>query len=292
MHPPFRPTRRQTLTSLAMAPFYLFSRSAFAKASQPRPNIIFILADDLGYADLSCYGRPDFQTPNIDRLASQGMKFTQAYANSAVCSATRTALITGRYQDRLRVGLEEPLAGPGWQVGLPPSQPTLPSLLKKAGYGTTLVGKWHLGWLPDYGPLKSGYDHFFGFRGGAVDYFTHKPGVGPMVEEDLWDQDAQIHEVGYLTQLLGDRAVSVINDYASKQTPFFLSLHFNAPSLAVGRPERRSGIAPNRRPSRLRWRFAKDLRQNGHGPGHTGWTRHGCPRESAHRRKHDRDLHQ
>ena len=126
------------------------------------------------------------------------MKFTQAYANSAVCSATRTALITGRYQDRLRVGLEEPLAGPGWHVGLPPDVPTLPSLLKKTGYGTTLVGKWHLGWLPDYGPLKSGYDHFFGFRGGAVDYFTHKPGVGPMVDEDLWDQDAQVHEVGYL----------------------------------------------------------------------------------------------
>ncbi len=210
-----------------MAPFYLFS--AFSKASQPRPNIIFILADDLGYADLSCYGRRDFQTPNVDRLASQGVKFSQAYANSAVCSATRTALITGRYQDRLRVGLEEPLAGPGSHIGLPPTQPTLPSLLKGAGYGTTLVGKWHLGWLPDYGPLKSGYDHFFGFRGGAVDYFTHKPGVGPMVDEDLWDQDAQVHEVGYLTQLLGDRAVAVVNGYASKQTPFLLSLHFNAP---------------------------------------------------------------
>lgn len=229
MRPGFRPTRRQTLTSLAMAPFYLFSRSALSNADQLRPNILFILADDLGYADLSCYGRPDFQTPSIDRLASQGMKFTQAYANSAVCSATRTALITGRYQDRLRVGLEEPLAGPGLHIGLPPSQPTLPSLLKKAGYGTTLIGKWHLGWLPDYGPLKSGYDHFFGFRGGAVDYFTHKPGVGSTVDEDLWDQDSQIHEVGYLTELLGDRAVAVVNEYASKQTPFLLSLHFNAP---------------------------------------------------------------
>ncbi len=212
-----------------MAPFYLFSRFAWAKANLSRPNIVFIMADDLGYADLSCYGRPDFQTPNIDRLASQGMRFLQAYANSAVCSATRTALITGRYQDRLRVGLEEPLAGPGQHIGLPPNLPTLPSLLKKAGYGTTLVGKWHLGWLPDYGPLQSGYDHFFGFRGGAVDYFTHKPGVGPMIDEDLWDQDAQVHEVGYLTELLGDRAVSVVNEYADQQTPFLLSLHFNAP---------------------------------------------------------------
>ena len=225
----FRPTRRETLASLAMAPFYLFSRFALGKANLSRPNIIFIMADDLGYADLSCYGRADFQTPNIDRLASQGLKFTQAYANSAVCSATRTALITGRYQDRLRVGLEEPLAGQGSHLGLPPGIPTLPSLLKKVGYGTTLVGKWHLGWLPDYGPLQSGYDHFFGFRGGAVDYFTHKPGVGPMVDEDLWDQDAPVHEVGYLTELLGDRAVAVVNEYAKQQTPFLLSLHFNAP---------------------------------------------------------------
>jgi arylsulfatase A-like enzyme len=225
----FRPTRRQAIASLAMAPLCVLSRFALAKAALSRPNIVFIMADDLGYADLSCYGRPDFQTPNIDRLASQGMKFTQAYANSAVCSATRTALITGRYQDRLRVGLEEPLSGPGQHIGLPPQHPTLPSLLKKAGYGTTLIGKWHLGWLPDYGPLQSGYDHFYGFRGGAVDYFTHKPGVGPTVEEDLWDQDAQVHEVGYLTELLGDRAVSVINDYASKDSPFLLSLHFNAP---------------------------------------------------------------
>jgi hypothetical protein len=108
------------------------------------PNIVFILADDLGYADVSCYGRPDLSTPNIDRLAKQGIRFLQAYANSAVCTATRTALITGRYQYRLRVGLEEPLVGNA-DVGLPPEHPTLPSLLKKAGYSSTLVGKWHLG---------------------------------------------------------------------------------------------------------------------------------------------------
>ena len=89
-----------------------------------------------------------------------------------MCSATRTALITGRYQYRLRVGLEEPLAG-GADVGLPPAHPTLPSLLKKVGYSTTLIGKWHLGALPKFGPLKSGYDHFYGFRGGAVDYYSH-----------------------------------------------------------------------------------------------------------------------
>ena len=227
-----QPTRRETIAALATVPLGFLARQSFGSANaakSPVPNIVFIMADDLGFADLSCYGRPDFKTPNIDRLAADGLKFTQAYANSAVCSATRTALITGRYQYRLPVGLEEPLADPKSHVGLPPQHPTLPSLLKKVGYRTTLIGKWHLGWLPDYGPLKSGYDHFYGFRGGALDYFTHKPGIAEAVSEDLWDQDAQVHEAGYLTQLLGDRAVTVIRDYSREPEPFFLSLHFNAP---------------------------------------------------------------
>src|SRR4030095_3706468 len=141
-------TRRQFL---AIAGFARLGWSSALQSNSP-PNIVFIMADDLGYADLSCYGRRDYTTPNIDRLAAEGMKFLQAYANSAVCSATRTALITGRYQYRLEVGLVEPLNSE--PVGLPPQHPTLPSLLKKAGYGTTLIGKWHLGRLPDYGPLK------------------------------------------------------------------------------------------------------------------------------------------
>jgi len=193
------------------------------KASRP-PNIVFIMADDLGYADVSCYGRPDFTTPNIDRLAAKGVRFLQAYANSAVCSATRTALITGRYQYRLPLGLEEPLTGR--DVGLPPEHPTLPSLLRKAGYGTTLVGKWHLGALPRFGPLQSGYDHFYGFRSGGVDYYTH---AGVDQKDDLWDDDAPVHQAGYLTDLLGARAVDVVNRYAKSGRPFLVSLHFNAP---------------------------------------------------------------
>lgn len=196
---------------------------AAAPRTQP-PNIVFILADDLGYADVSCYGRPDLRTPNVDALARRGTRFLQAYANSAVCSATRTALITGRYQYRLRVGLEEPIVG-NPDVGLPPEQPTLPSLLKKAGYGTTLLGKWHLGVLPKFGPLQSGYDHFYGFRGGAVDYFSHSFGKS----DDLWDDDVSIHQAGYMTDLLGERAVEVVNGYAKSAQPFLISLHFNAP---------------------------------------------------------------
>ena len=138
-----------------------------------RPNIVFIMADDLGYADVACYGRPDLKTPNIDRIAADGVRFLQAYANSAVCSETRTALITGRYQYRVRVGLEEPIPTDKTDVGLPPEHPTLPSLLKKIGYGTTLLGKLHLGALPKFGPLQSGYDHFYGFRMGALDYYAH-----------------------------------------------------------------------------------------------------------------------
>jgi arylsulfatase A-like enzyme len=189
------------------------------------PNIVFILADDLGFADVACYGRPDLRTPNIDHLAATGVRFLQAYANSAVCSATRVALITGRYQYRLRAGLEEPLAG-NPAVGLDPSHPTLPSLLRKAGYSSTLVGKWHLGLLPKSGPLQSGYDHFYGFRGGALDYYSH---ASPAEKEDLWDDDVPLHQTGYLTELLGKRAVDVVDKYARSRDPFMLSLHFNAP---------------------------------------------------------------
>jgi arylsulfatase A-like enzyme len=221
-------TRRRVLAATAATPLALITGARYARAADPPPNIVYIMADDLGYADLSCYGRPDFTTVNIDRLASGGMRFLQAYANSAVCSATRTALITGRYQYRLPVGLEEPIAGER-HVGLPPSHPTLPSLLKKAGYGTTLIGKWHLGGLPDYGPLQSGYDHFWGFRGGGLDYFTHKSGIASTNTDDLWDGDAKIHQAGYLTNLLGDRAVAAVSDYAKAKRPFFISLHFNAP---------------------------------------------------------------
>ena len=190
-----------------------------------QPNIVFIMADDLGFADLSCNGSRHCATPNIDRIAERGVRLRQAYANSAVCSATRLALITGRYQYRLPLGLEEPLAGKT-DVGLPPAHPTLPSLLREAGYGTSLIGKWHLGVLPLFGPAQSGYDHFWGIRSGAIDYFSHKNTRG---EDDLWDGETTIRQAGYLTDLLGDRAVGAIGDYAKRGQPFLLSLHFNAP---------------------------------------------------------------
>jgi arylsulfatase A-like enzyme len=211
-------TRRALLRSTALGSMSLLGQ----QRAPGSPNIVFIMADDLGYADLSCYGRPDISTPNIDGLAGKGARFLQAYANSAVCSATRTALITGRYQYRLPIGLEEPLTVR--DVGLPPEHPTLPSLLKKVGYSTTLIGKWHLGLLPKFGPLQSGYDHFYGFRGGSLDYYRHAA-----AKDDLWDDDVEIHQMGYLTDMLGSRAVDVVNAYAKAGRPFLVSLHFNAP---------------------------------------------------------------
>lgn len=122
--------------------------------------------------------------------------------------------------------MEEPLASGNESVGLPPGTPTLPSELKRAGYETALVGKWHMGRLPNYGPLQSGYDHFWGFRGGGIDYFTHE-GTGR--EADLWDGDSSVESAGYLTDLLADRAVAMLQGFAERRTPFLLSLHFNAP---------------------------------------------------------------
>lgn len=201
-----------------------------------RPNIIYIVCDDLGYADLGCYGgrAADFGavSPNIDRLAAGGMKFTQGYANSPVCSPTRFALITMRYQYRLRGAMEEPInsrSKGSTTLGLPPEVPTLPSLLKKAGYHTALIGKWHLGYPPSFGPLRSGYDAFFGIMAGGVDYFTHCSSSG---EHDLYIDEDEHHEVGYLTDVLSQRAVDHVHQHAADAKagkPFLLSLHYTAP---------------------------------------------------------------
>ncbi|HEU4650122.1 MAG TPA: sulfatase-like hydrolase/transferase [Croceibacterium sp.] len=218
-------TRRTALAGALGTAALAAARPTLAQARQGKPNVLYIMADDLGYADLSCYGRRDYTTPVLDRLATEGMMFMHAYANSAVCTATRVGLITGRYQYRLPVGLQEPL-GPA-DVGLPSSaeQPTMPSLMRDAGYATTLVGKWHMGSLPKYGPLKSGYDEFWGLYGGGVDYFTHGFGGNP----DLWDGETRIEAAGYTTDLLADATIRTLERRKQDGKPFFISLHFTAP---------------------------------------------------------------
>ncbi|HET7394791.1 MAG TPA: sulfatase-like hydrolase/transferase, partial [Candidatus Binatia bacterium] len=179
--------------------------------------------DDLGYADLHCYGGRDECSPNLDKMATEGLLFTNGYANSSVCSPSRFAIATGRYQHRLRGGFDEPIASVTPELGLPPEHPTMASLLRDAGYATALVGKWHLGSLPWFSPLKSGYDEFFGHHTGAVDFFSHL-GFGG---HDLWEGDEQVTREGYLADLLTERAVDFVKRQANK--PFLLSLHYNAP---------------------------------------------------------------
>jgi arylsulfatase A-like enzyme len=192
-----------------------------------RPNFVFILADDLGYADLGCYGGRSNCSPVLDRMAKGGLRFTQGYANSSVCSPTRFALMTGRWQHRLRGGADEPIRSSGARgsavLGLPPAHPTLPSLLAGAGYATALAGKWHLGFPPHFGPLKSGYQEFFGMLSGGVDYFNYRDTAGV---RDLWEGETESKAKGYLTDLITDRAVKYIR---KQKSPFLLSVHYNAP---------------------------------------------------------------
>ena len=179
------------------------------------------MTDDLGYADLSCYGRKDYQTPNLDKLCSQGVKFMNAYAAAPVCTPTRVAFMTGRYPARLEVGLYEPIAeGPkDSAVGLSPKIPSIARLMKNAGYETYLVGKWHLGYPAAFSPNKNGFDYFFGFHAGAIDYISHS--------NDLYENETPIEQPGYTTDLWADKSIELINKQHSK--PFFLTIMFNAP---------------------------------------------------------------
>ena len=222
-------TRRKFITGITSATLMASRKATSASTALrnhagTRPNIVFILADDLGWGDLSCYGRPDYRTPNLDRLASQGVRFTDAYSASAVCTPTRCGFITGRYPGRLKIGLVEPLGANNRSVGLDLDHPTIASLLKKSGYDTALIGKWHLGFRPEWGPNAHGFDEFFGILSGAVDYQLHKTGLG---QPDLFENLTPVQQTGYLTDLLTDRAVKYIT--RRRTQPFYLSLHYTAP---------------------------------------------------------------
>lgn len=226
-------TRREFVGSAVAASALAASVSAKSVDAHPpaqRPNVLYIMADDLGWGDLSCYGRPDYRTPNLDRLASEGTRFTHAYSASPVCTPTRCAFVTGRYPARTPVGLEEPLT---WRknlveqkrdVGLAPEHPTVASLLKAAGYRTALIGKWHLGYLPKYSPIKSGFEEFFGIMSGGADYFSHTDANG---DADLFEAEVPVERVGYTTDLLTEHAVEFLK--RRRDALFFLSLNYTAP---------------------------------------------------------------
>ncbi len=226
---PFRRSRRRALQYLsAGAVGSVLPRGAGAATARP-PNVVFILADDLGYADLGCYGRRDYRTPQIDRLAARGLRLTQAYSNSSVCSPTRCALATGRYQYRLPVGLEEPIRFKAGDAGLPAGHPTLATLFRALGYRTALIGKWHLGADPAHGPLRHGYEHFFGIHGGAADYYSHEYTARATGTTELFENERRVRHHGYLTELLTNQALVEIERNAAKRQPFLLSLHYTAP---------------------------------------------------------------
>ena len=221
-----RRTFLQQLAGAAVAAALPGSLPAFGARPQrgsPRPNLLLIMADDLGYGDLGVTGRTDYRTPVLDGLARTGMVLTQAYSAAPVCTPTRVGLMTGRYPARTAVGLHEPLTTT--PTGLLPDPPTLSRLLKDAGYETALVGKWHLGVLPQFHPLRHGYDEFYGFLGAAADYASH---ADTEFRRPLFqDGERPVHASGYLTDLFSQRAVEIVS--RPRRRPFFLNLQYNAP---------------------------------------------------------------
>jgi arylsulfatase A-like enzyme len=188
-----------------------------------RPNVILILMDDMGYGDIGSYGVTDAKTPNLDRLAREGIRLTDAYANASNCSPTRAGFISGRYQQRY--GIEWPLgSAPGDSArGLPATGTSLPALLKKNGYATGLIGKWHLGDKPEFSPMAHGFDEFFGFLGGALDYYSHRRGDG---RPDLYENTTPVETPAYLTDEITRRAVNFVDRHST--SPFFLEIAYNA----------------------------------------------------------------
>ena len=218
---------RQDLSKLLV--FALAVCPLSSVAAQPssrgatKPNVVLILMDDLGYGDIGSYGVKDARTPNLDRLAREGVRFTDAYANGPNCSPTRAGLISGQYQQRY--GIEWPLGAVADDTarGLPATGATLPALLKKNGYATGLIGKWHLGFKQEFGPNAHGFDEFFGFLSGAVGYFSHQRGSGT---PDLYENTKPVEVPGYLTDEITRRAVRFVESHSTH--PFFLEVAYNA----------------------------------------------------------------
>lgn len=209
------------------------AHSAPPPAPAARPNVVLIITDDLGYADIGPYGATDVRTPHLDRLAREGTRFTQFYANGVLCTPTRAGLITGRYQQRY--GLEVPLGGPasGERGGLVPTGTSLPQLLRANGYTTALVGKWHLGYAPTMSPGAHGFDWFWGLKSGYHDYYRHTDGAG---RPDLFENDTPIRAEGYSTDLIAQQAVAFIE--RERHRPFFIDVAFNAPHWPFQPPDR------------------------------------------------------
>jgi arylsulfatase A-like enzyme len=200
-----------------------------SSGSKPRPNIVLIVSDDQGYADISCYAHPeDVNTPNLDRLAKEGVRLTNGYASAPVCAPTRAGLMTGRYQQRFGF-----YTASDSRAGMPVSEVTIARLLKQQGYVTGVIGKWHLGYEAPYQPLKRGFDEFYGFLGhGGHDYFDLKI-KDPVTA--IYRNGQPVDETGYLTQNFTREAVSFIERHHRK--PFFLYLPYSAVHAPMQAPD-------------------------------------------------------
>ena len=222
-----------TLRALLVACLLAATTTAFcrtADAETDRPNILVILADDLGYGDLSCYGGSDIRTPHLDRLAAEGIRFANFYANCPVCSPTRAALLTGRYQDLVGVpGVIRTHAHNNWGH-LSPDAVLLPTLLREAGYHSAIVGKWHLGLESPNRPNERGFDHFHGFLGDMMDdYYDHRRHDINYMRLN----EQEIDPPGHATDLFTDWARDYLKQRASNDDPFLLYLAYNAPHTPI-----------------------------------------------------------
>lgn len=234
-------TRRQVLP----APLALAAQQVPKAAPVQRPNFIVITLDDLGCADLGCYGARDLRTPHVDALAADGVRFTNWYSNSPVCAPARASILTGRYPGHAQV--------PNNGAVLPAQQWTIGNYLKRADYRSALVGKWHLGTPPEAGPLQRGFDEYYGFHSGCVDYYSHRFYWGdPKVPNyhDLYRNGREIFEDGqYLTERITEEACAFVKRSAA--SPFFLYLAYNAPHYPMHAPQkyldRFKALAPERR---------------------------------------------
>ncbi|MDO8683199.1 MAG: sulfatase-like hydrolase/transferase [Armatimonadota bacterium] len=206
----------------------MLSRMPWANADPPggKPNVIVMVADDLGYGDVGCFGSPDISTPNLDAMAAQGVRFAQSYVAVSVCSPARASILTGKYPRR--TSMPDLAVSNDPESGLSPSDVTLAEVLKKEGYATGAFGKWHLGYAPKFRPRKQGFDEFYGYLSGWADYETHSySGSQGSNEKWMFKNDVQFDEPGYMTDLLAREARSFIDRHQSH--PFFLYLPWNAP---------------------------------------------------------------
>jgi len=203
---------------------------AFGEAEPGRPNILLLVADDLGYGDVSCYGAKDIRTPNIDSLASEGVRFSQFYVSTPLCAPMRVSMMTGRYP--LRTSLSHNPNFKDHEDGLSPDETTIAEVLKNAGYSTGLIGKWHLGYAPKFRPRRQGFDEYFGFLSGWADYYKHTYNEGT---KWMFLNDEPHDEEGYMTELLARHAIDFLARHRGKR--FFLEVAFNAPHFPDQAPD-------------------------------------------------------